>query len=135
MKTLLIMITFVTIHFSGIAQIHDESLNHTHEFFIVKNEAKKQIIITADFVVSLPQEASLSVKNYEIKKLLADQLILSMVITHEEEMGCTYKAIATDEKGEFFDDEEDANRYRIKVMNAWRKKGYSVYEYPYKYKP
>lgn len=131
---LLLAIAFLGTISTASAQQHDEGINHVHEFFMVKNEAKKQIIITDGFVFSLSQGTALSAKNYEIKKLLVDQLILSMVITYDEEMNCTYKAIATNDKGEFFNDEEDTNRQREKVIKEWQKRGYSIYEYPYKYK-
>jgi hypothetical protein len=135
MKTYLLFVALICLSMLGFAQDMDQGSNHVHEFFIVKCEDKKQIIITCEFMVRLPLTKSLSEVNYEIKKLLAEQLIMSYALLTQEEMGCTYKAIAANSKGEFFDDEVEAARYREIEMNQYRKKGYNIYEYPFIYKP
>ncbi len=117
------------------AQTEQEGLNRSEEFFVVKNDAKKMVIITDVFGIVLPDGVSMTAKNEEVKKNLTEQLVLSTLIKQEEVAAWNFKATVTDSQGELFDDAAAAGRQRTKVIAEWKKKGYKVEEYPYTYKP
>lgn len=117
------------------AQTEQEGLNRSEEFFVVKNDAKKTVIITDVFGIVLPDGVSMTSKNEDVKKNLTEQLVLSTLIKQEEVAAWNFKATVTDSQGELFDDAAAAGRYRTKVIAEWKKKGYKVEEYPYTYKP
>ncbi len=117
------------------AQTEQEGLNRSEEFFVVKNDAKKMVIITDVFGIVLPDGISMTSKNEDVKKNLTEQLVLSTLIKQEEVAAWNFKATVTDSQGELFDDAAAAGRQRTKVIAEWKKKGYKVEEYPYTYKP
>lgn len=117
------------------AQTEQEGLNRSEEFFVVKNDAKKMVIITDVFGIVLPDGVSMTAKNEDVKKNLTEQLVLSTLIKQEEVAAWNFKATVTDSQGELFDDAAAAGRQRTKVIAEWKKKGYKVEEYPYTYKP
>lgn len=112
-----------------------ETLNNQQEFFVVKNEAKKQVIVTKVITVTIPDGVSLTTKNEEVKKQLTEQLILSGLVKQEEMASWSFKATGTDAQGELFEDEAAADKYRLKIVADLKKKTYKVEDFPFAYKP
>lgn len=108
-----------------------DSLNKVSEFFYVKNDAKKYAIVTSVFDVGMKDGESLSDLNIKVKMKLAEMLTLGSVIISADESGYVYKAVVTDQNGEYFEDAAAAKAYRIRIMDDLKRKGFKITEYPF----
>lgn len=135
MKKHFIQILSVLFLFCGFIKVNAQAIeNSSIEYLIVKNEAKKTVVISEVFTVIVPDGKSLSAINESAKKKLTADLITSNIIVEGKESDWTYQFVATDEQGEFFSSEDNASKRRLKAIAEYKKKEFDVNSYPFTYK-
>jgi hypothetical protein len=126
-----INLLFLALLFTRLIVVAQSELNTSIEFFLIKNESTKQVVVTNIISVTVPDGNSLSGINKEVKAKLSQQMTDKGIIKAGFEGLWNFAPIATTEGGEFFADESEAAARLIKIKADMKKKGYEVSEFMY----